>query len=106
GSEFAFVVLSMVVKQAVLGAQLSEQLIAAVALSMLLTPLLCMMAYRWSISLCNKLDGGISNCPQDATSPINIGTNPVFIIGMNEVGKTMARGLKAHKVPYLAVDHD
>ncbi len=31
---------------------------------------------------------------------------PVFIVGMNEVGKTLARAFKAHGVPYIAVDHD
>ncbi len=106
GSEFAFVILSMAAKQAALGPILSEQLIAAVAMSMLLTPILSMIAYRWSLNVCTKYENGITNCPSDNTSPINVGTNPVFIIGMNEVGKTLARGFKAHKVPYLAVDHD
>lgn len=106
GSEFAFVILSMASKQAAIGPALSEQLIAAVAISMLLTPFLSMMAYRWSIKVCNEFDAGISNCPNDSTNPVNVGTTPVFIIGMNEVGKTLARGFKAHKIPYLAVDHD
>lgn len=104
GSEFAFVIFSMANVQAALGLALSQQLITAVALSMLLTPFLSIIANRWSLKICSTLDGTISNCPEGEKNPVS--KQPVFIVGMNEIGKTIARGLRANGVPYIAVDHD
>lgn len=47
GSEFSFVIFSMATVQAGMSAALSQQLITAVALSMMLTPVLSYLAYRF-----------------------------------------------------------
>lgn len=104
GSEFAFVIFSMANVQSALGTLISQELIAAVAISMLLTPLLSMAANRWSLNICRALDVTISNCPEGEDNPVT--QQPVFIVGMNEVGKTLARGLQGHNIPYIAVDSD
>ena len=104
GSEFAFVIFSMASVETALGATLTQELIAAVALSMLLTPLFSTLANKFGLKLCDVIDGPISNCPDGERSPV--AKQPVFIIGMNEIGKTLARGFRAHKMPYIAVDHD
>lgn len=104
GSEFAFVIFSMASVQTGLGGALSQQLIAAVALSMMLTPLINIFTYRWSLKTSGEMKG-ITNCPYSgAMSPFE--HTPVFIIGMNEVGQTLARGLQAHDIPYVAVVRD
>jgi CPA2 family monovalent cation:H+ antiporter-2 len=107
GSEFAFVIFTIAAINTALGPALSEQLIAAVALSMLLTPVLSLLAHRWSLNICDTYkDASICNCPGDETNPRHAESQPIFIIGMNEVGKTLARAFKAHRIPYLAVDND
>ena len=104
GSEFALVIFGISAVAAGLGGLLTAQLVAAVTLSMLLTPILSALARRWSLNVCDKAGGTILNCPQGAGNPAN--NSPVFIIGMNEVGKTLARAFKAHNIPYVAVDFD
>ncbi|HRQ60001.1 MAG TPA: cation:proton antiporter [Alphaproteobacteria bacterium] len=104
GSEFAFVIFSMAGVQAGLGDMLAQQLIAAVAISMMLTPLLNIFAYRWSLKACDQMEG-IANCPDSGKmNPFN--NRPVFIVGMNEVGKTLARSFQSHNIPYVAVVRD
>ena len=102
GSEFAFIIFSMAGVSAALGSALTQQLIAAVAISMLISPFLYQIAYRWSLKVCEQM-GGICNSSRDQ---IENARRPVFILGMNETGKTLARAFKAHKIPYIAVDYD
>ena len=103
GSEFAFVVFSMAAIKADIGFALTQQLIAAIAITMLLTPFLAAAAHRWSLKLIEGEDT-ITNCPQGRKNPV--GRDPVFIMGMNEVGKTLARACLTHNIPYIAIDHD
>ena len=102
GSEFAFVIFSMAGVEAALGLAFSQQLIAAVALSMLATPFLYIFAYRLSIKVCENM-GGLCNACETSNPPDR---QPVFIVGMNETGKTLARAFKAHKIPYIAVERN
>lgn len=104
GSEFAFVIFSLASVQMGLSDALAQQLIAAVALSMMLTPILNIFAYRWSLKTSDQVKG-ISNCPHSGKmNPFE--NRPVFIIGMNDVGQTLARGFQAHNIPYVAVVRD
>lgn len=103
GSEFAFVVFSMSHAETLLGSILTQQLIAAIAVSMLLTPFIYTLARRWSMKVCDTMQG-IANCPAGTQNPVT--RQPVLIVGMNEVGKTLARGMRAHEVPYIAIDSD
>ena len=102
GSEFAFVIFSMAGVSGALGNELSQQLIAAVAMSMMITPFLYTFAYRWSLKICARMDG-ICNAHEIKENSAHA---PVFILGMSETGKTLARAFKAHDIPYIAVDYD
>lgn len=104
GSEFAFVIFSMASVQSVIGGGLAELLITSVALTMLATPFITQVANKWAIKNFCKMDGTIANCAGTYTSTVV--EHPVFILGMNEVGKTLARAFKAHNIPYIAVDFD
>ncbi len=104
GSEFAFVIFTMATVQEAFGEQLAHHLIAAVALSMLFTPFFSILAYRWSLKVCDELKNKITNYPERKGDPGY--KHPVLIVGMNEVGKTLARALKAHSISYIAVDSD
>lgn len=103
GSEFAFVIFSFPAVKAALGAGLADQMITAVAISMLITPFLSLFGYRWSLKVCDELQNKICNSETHGQETEN---QPVFIVGMNEIGKTIARGMKKHKIPYIAVEHD
>jgi CPA2 family monovalent cation:H+ antiporter-2 len=105
GSEFAFVVLGMTIVTQGTGLVLTEQLVAAIALSMLLTPLLMIPVRRWSLNLCAQLQETICNAKSSEEEQAK-NNQPVFIIGMNEVGRTMARALRTHDIPYIAVERD
>lgn len=102
GSEFAFVIFSMGAVSLGMGSAISQQLITAIALSMLITPILSAIAYRWSLNICDTLQG-ITNISDDDNPT---GRQPVFIIGMNEVGKTLARAMRTHDIPYIAIEQD
>lgn len=104
GSEFALVIFSMGAVVTGMGIDVAQQLIAAIAFSMMFTPILSMLANKYSLEICNMLEDTISNCPDGDSNPVR--KQPVFIVGMNEIGKTIARGLRAHDIPYIAVDHD
>ena len=105
GSEFALVVFGIAAVNAGLGSVLTQELVAAVSLSMLFTPLIHAAARHWSLRVCQTFeDGSLANCPSGERNPVM--HTPVVIVGMNEVGKTLARGLRAHKIPYIAVDDD
>lgn len=104
GSEFAFVVFGVAAVQSGLGPDLASQLIAACAISMMVTPIFMIFARRWSLHICAKLEDKISNCPTDLENPVH--RSPVFIVGMNQVGYTLARAFAFHKIPYIAIDWD
>lgn len=102
GSEFALVIFSLISVQLAIGGELTQQLIAAIAITMLLTPIMSFIAYKWSIKVCADMSQTIANCPAGLENPVR--KQPVLIVGMNEVGKTLARAMDAHGQPYIAVD--
>lgn len=105
GSEFALVVFGIAAVYEGLGLLLTQELVAACALSMLITPFMTTGARWWSYKVSQKVqDGALTNCPTGADNPVD--KSPVVIVGMNEVGKTLARALREHDIPYIAVDHD
>ncbi len=104
GSEFAFVIFSMAAVETMIGAAFTQEMIAAVAISMLLTPFVTLIANFYSLKVCEHAREAISNCPEGSLNPI--GNRPVFIVGLNDVGKTIARGLRAHAIPYIGVDRN
>ena len=102
--EFAFVIFSIGNVQEIIGTGATQDLIAAVALSMMMAPLISILGNQMSLKLCSTLKDKISNCPDGDKNPVV--HQPVFIIGMNDVGRTLARGLRANDIPYIAVEHD
>ncbi len=104
GSEFGFVVLGMAAVKSGIAPDFVSQLIAATAVSMMITPILMIFARKWSLHVCANIEDTISNCPKHLRNPAM--NSPVFIVGMNEIGCTLARGCSYHKIPYIAIDWD
>ncbi len=100
GGEFGFVVFQTAAGANVIDAAAASLLVAAVAISMLLTPLLLVAADRWLVPLLaargqRKMDE-ISE-PQDA---------PVIIAGLGRYGQIVGRMLFANGITPTVLDHD
>jgi glutathione-regulated potassium-efflux system ancillary protein KefC len=101
GGEFGFVVLGAARANEVIGPHEAGVLTAAITLSMLLTPLLLMLADRWWVPY-------LEECyprprvaelaePQDA---------PVILAGFGRYGQIVGRLLHANGIPLTVLDHD
>jgi glutathione-regulated potassium-efflux system ancillary protein KefC len=100
GGEFGFVVFQTAAGAGVIDAATSSMLVAAVAISMLLTPLLLVAADKWLVPRLaargqTKMDE-ISE-PQDA---------PVIIAGLGRYGQIVGRMLFANGIAPTVLDHD
>ncbi len=96
GGEFAFVLLALARSHHLLQAAAAELLTVVVTLSMLLSPVLLVLAERMA-SLRRS-----APAQADAIDE----TSPVLIIGFGRVGQIVARLLQAHGLPFTAIDID
>ena len=98
--EFAFVLFSFAAQEGVLGAEITSPLVAVVALSMAVTPLLLLINER---VVQPRLGArAASTRAPDAVS----GEAPVLIAGFGSFGATVGRLLRANGVRTTVLDHD
>jgi len=100
GGEFGFVVFQTAAQAGVISAPASSFLVAAVAISMLLTPLLLVAADRWLIPL---LAGQNRSTPPEISEPQS---QPVIVAGSGRYGQIVARMLYANGIQPTLLDHD
>ena len=100
GGEFGFVVFQTAAQAGVVSAPASSFLVAAVAISMLLTPLLLVAADRWLIPL---LAGQNRSTPPEISEPQS---QPVIVTGSGRYGQIVARMLYANGIQPTLLDHD
>jgi glutathione-regulated potassium-efflux system ancillary protein KefC len=101
GGEFGFVVFQTASQAGVISAPASSFLIAAVTISMVLTPLFLVAADRWWIPI---LAGQARRDGVDELSEPQSG--PVIIAGFGRYGQIVARMLFANGVAPTVLDHD
>ncbi len=101
GGEFGFVVFQTATHAGVITAQVSSFLIASVAISMLLTPLVLVAADRWWIPF---LAGGRK--PTAGLELKEVQHKPVIIAGFGRYGQIVGRMLFANGVTPTVLDHD
>jgi len=99
GGEFGFVVFQTAALAGVISAPVSSFLVAAVTISMLLTPLMLFAADRWWIPF---LAGG-KKVIEEIKEPQN---EPVIIAGFGRYGQIVGRMLFANGVRPTVLDHD
>ena len=99
GGEFAFVVFQVGSGAGVLSSASASLLIGAVALSMLLSPLLLVALDRWLIP---RL-AGTRSAPAELAEPQDA---PVLIAGFGRYGQIVARVMLAQGIPSTVLDHD
>ena len=100
GGEFGFVVFQTAAQAGVIGAPASSFLVAAVAISMLLTPLLLVAADRW---VTPKLAAQSARTEAEISEPQN---QSVIIAGSGRYGQIVARLLFANGIKPTLLDHD
>jgi CPA2 family monovalent cation:H+ antiporter-2 len=100
--EFAFVLLSLAGQEGVLGAETTGPLVAAVALSMAVTPLLMLLNER---VVQPRMGCRVAPAQRDADE-IDPGHSPVLIAGFGAFGATVGRLLKANGVATTVLDVD
>ncbi|PTY08703.1 potassium transporter [Opitutaceae bacterium EW11] len=101
GGEFAFVLLSFAVNHQVLPTSVADPLVAVVALSMALTPLLFLVNERWVQPRFARVRG--EQRPQDE---VHSEDNPVIIAGFGRFGHVVGRLLRANHVGSTVLDLD
>lgn len=99
GGEFCFVLLSYALKEQILSAILVKELVAVVALSMLLTPLI-MMFYEKILE--PRFIPGVVNGESDVVEQ----NNPVLIAGFGRFGQVVGRFMIANGIGTTVLDID
>lgn len=100
GGEFGFVVFQTATQAQVITGEAASFLVAAVALSMLLTPLLLVLADRWWIP---RLAGSSGPAMKELDEPQN---KAVIIAGFGRYGQIVGRLLYANGITPTVLDHD
>ncbi|MET4579398.1 glutathione-regulated potassium-efflux system ancillary protein KefC [Ottowia thiooxydans] len=99
GGEFAFVVFQTAVGARVFSEATASLLTGAVVLSMLLTPILLLLADRWVVPRLAR-----SGMPLDETEAPEAA--PVIIAGFGRYGQIVGRTLLANGMKVTVLDHD
>jgi glutathione-regulated potassium-efflux system ancillary protein KefC len=101
GGEFGFVVLQAAQGRQVIEPDEAGLLTAAITLSMLLTPLLLLLADRWWIPLLHRYSPRAR--PPEIAEPQDA---PVIIAGFGRYGQIIGRLLNANGIRMTVLDHD
>ena len=103
GGEFGFVVFQTATQAGVIDAQVSSLLVASVAISMLVTPLLMVAADRWLIPLLAGRNRGNRTNVHELAEPQN---RSVIIAGFGRYGQVVGRMLYANGIYPTVLDVD
>jgi len=98
GGEFAFVIFALAVQTGALSATVNAELTLAVTVSMLLTPVLYVMAERFS--------RGQQDATETPFDTIEDEENDVLIAGFGRVGQIVGRLLRMSGRPFTALEFD
>lgn len=99
GGEFAFVLFSFATQNQVLATSVTEPLVAVVALSMVLTPLLMIINDQFVQPRFSKLE------PEREADEIDENENPVIIAGFGRFGQIIGRLLIANGCKATLLEH-
>ena len=98
--EFAFVLLSFAVKSRIFDEAIASPLVAAVAISMVLTPLLFIVLERWILPAVTDSE------PERAHDTIAHADAPVVFAGYGRFGQIVGRILRANRIQCTVLDLD
>ena len=100
--EFAFIVLALASRMKLLEPQVAGFMLIVASVSMLVTPLVAMLARHWAASIERRRVSGAQ------ADPTELGEveGHVVIAGFGRVGRALARVLDAEQIGYVALDLD
>lgn len=101
--EFAFVLLSFSVQQGVLTKDITDTMMAVVAISMAMTPLAMLINEKWILTRFCLVSAGLQ---VQRPSDVEEQDNPVIIAGYGHFGNTIGRFLRANNVEATVLDND
>ncbi|WPP03452.1 cation:proton antiporter [Methylocella tundrae] len=101
GSEFAFVILSLPAMRLLVGDQVASIVIAAVAVSLALTPALAKSGRK----IAGKMRARRKTKDERETLERELAA-PVLIVGMGPVGRTVADALSEFEINYASIEKD
>ncbi|MSP41931.1 MAG: potassium transporter TrkA [Alphaproteobacteria bacterium] len=101
GGEFAFVVLALATALGLIGADITRFTLVVTSLTVLLIPLLSVLAQR----LDKFLEKSKTPDPELTILPVILQKHAI-VIGYGRVGKVVSTLLERHGVPYTATDYD
>ena len=101
GGEFGFVVFQAAAQAGVIAGEAASLLVAAVALSMLLTPLLLVLIDRWIAPRLARHGSGAK--PAEISEPQHA---PIIIAGFGRYGQIVGRLLNANGLSATVLEHD
>ena len=101
--EFAFVLLSFSVQEGVLSREMTDTMMAVVAISMALTPLVMMLNEKLILPRLCSVDASKDN---QRPNDVEDDDNPVIIAGYGHFGTTIGRFLRANNVSATVLDND
>lgn len=108
GGEFAFVVFALALVHGVMPEGVAQTLIAAVAITMALTPVLAnagrRLGHRWERRLSQQAHSGDGEDP--LTEAADDLSDHVLICGYGRVGQAVGEMLTHEEVPFIALDMD
>lgn len=100
--EFAFVVLGIAAQQALISAELGQFMLLVAGLSMLVTPLVALIARRGAMHLAARAAAANALDPDE----LHDVEGHVVIAGFGRVGVTLARVMDVEQIAYIALDLD
>jgi monovalent cation:H+ antiporter-2, CPA2 family len=99
GGEFAFVLITLALGSGVFGEEISRTLVAVVAVSMALTPLLILASVRWNERKAPVRQSSRAADVQDEHSP-------VILCGFGRFGHAVGRLIRSQGISCTVLDHD
>ncbi len=109
GSEFAFVILALPALSGALDSRTSSMLIAAIALTLALTPLTAHFGMAGGRMLARAKAArktALGGMPVPASPMPRSGAQPIIIVGMGEIGRRVSEALRAHDQDVIAIERD
>jgi monovalent cation:H+ antiporter-2, CPA2 family len=99
GGEFAFVLITLAQGSGVFGEEISRTLVAVVAISMGLTPLLILASVRWN-------DRKVPKQHSSREADVEDDHSPVIICGFGRFGHAVGRLVRSQGISCTVLDHD
>jgi CPA2 family monovalent cation:H+ antiporter-2 len=106
GSEFGFALLAVAITSGLLSLDLSQPIIAAIILSMAISPMLIRHNEAIALRFAPEYAGSLDRVELDIASSYSDMQNHVLICGFGRTGQNLAQFLKREGIPFVALEID